>query len=454
MISQEYIRNKNSMFFLSALTVLLLYTFPESADASAGLHICGSTSEYRCKSDASNGDADKYSEVSVSSLDMSLDAKYHPIRPDSWFYVRDKNTDAMVSVGLDYAGGSEDNSPVYEYNCHPTDREPVRPCVHLQVQPLAAYPRNREYNVSATVSTYELVAQGKNGQGSLSLSVGFSDEALSPTIRRESYSGDKVGGYRVRDLQLTGMRTASPVSQTVNLKHRLPFISTGTATRDETVYFGTPDRSSLVLTMKLNNNHNYGETVYTFDGPVMDITANFSDDYDSVLATYTSRLRIKGSISIPSRCYIKSDLNGTLGTGSLYAGDDSKLWEGTIPFNTQCEGIRANITQYITVTPDVEVQDNRYAVVAKNSVGEKTLALVMSNPGDSTNKGISCDSNNINDMFSVEQKLREFDTRSLYNVDAVEKQDSIRVALCKYGIISEAVNKTVTLKITSRWASQ
>ncbi|EIK9938174.1 TPA: hypothetical protein ACHG4M_004024 [Escherichia coli] len=156
----------------------------------------------------------------------------------------------------------------------------------------------------------------------------------------------------------------------------------------------------------------------------------------------TAKLYISGTISVPQRCYIRADKN-SFDFGTVYSNANN----GTI------KNVSTSITTDCYYAPVGTTQRLKMDVVSGGVLNDKsTVYQVASDPAlgivFNINNYSQCESNtNDRNFFKQEYLIRKVFTQQQHQTST----DTINFSLCKYGVPSVMGQKTVILKLTSRW---
>ncbi|HBA7046163.1 TPA: hypothetical protein J1W37_004182 [Escherichia coli] len=156
----------------------------------------------------------------------------------------------------------------------------------------------------------------------------------------------------------------------------------------------------------------------------------------------TAKLYISGTISVPQRCYIKADKNN-FDFGTVYSNANN----GTI------KNVSTSITTDCYYAPVGTTQSLKMDAVSGGILNDKaTVYQVASDPTlgvvFNINNYSQCESNAIGrNIFKQEYLIRKVFTQQQHQTST----DTINFSLCKYGVPSVMGQKTVILKLTSRW---
>ncbi|EGK4110337.1 hypothetical protein [Escherichia coli] len=156
----------------------------------------------------------------------------------------------------------------------------------------------------------------------------------------------------------------------------------------------------------------------------------------------TAKLYISGTISVPQRCYIRADKN-SFDFGTVYSNANN----GTI------KNVSTSITTDCYYAPVGTTQSLKMDAVSGGVLNDKaTVYQVASDPAlgvvFNINNYSQCESNtNDRNFFKQEYLIRKVFTQQQHQTST----DTINFSLCKYGVPSVTGQKTVVLKLTSRW---
>lgn len=156
----------------------------------------------------------------------------------------------------------------------------------------------------------------------------------------------------------------------------------------------------------------------------------------------TAKLYISGTISVPQRCYIKADKN-SFDFGTVYSNAN----------NGVVKDVSTSITTDCYYAPVGTTQSLKMDAVSGGSLNDRaTVYQVASDPAlgvvFNINNHSLCESNNIErNVFKQEYLIRKVFTLQQHQTST----DTINFSLCKYGVPSVMGQKTVILKLTSRW---
>ncbi|WP_248430984.1 hypothetical protein [Escherichia coli] len=157
----------------------------------------------------------------------------------------------------------------------------------------------------------------------------------------------------------------------------------------------------------------------------------------------TAKLYISGTISVPQRCYIRADKN-SFNFGTVYSNANN----GTI------KNVSTSITTDCYYAPVGTTQSLKMDAVSGGVLNDKaTVYQVASDPAlgvvFNINNNSLCESSGTieRNFFKQEYLIRKVFTQQPHQTST----DTINFSLCKYGVPSVTGQKTVVLKLTSRW---
>lgn len=170
------------------------------------------------------------------------------------------------------------------------------------------------------------------------------------------------------------------------------------------------------------------------------IVRNQKGDTDTPV---TAKLYISGTISVPQRCYIKADKN-SFDFGTLYSNANN----GTI------KNVSTSITTDCYYAPKGTTQYLKMDAVSGGSLNDSSKVYqVASDPAlgivFNINNNSLCESSGTieRNFFKQEYIIRNVFIQQQH----LTGTDTINFSLCKYGVPSVTGQKTVILKLTSRW---
>ncbi|HAM3901040.1 TPA: hypothetical protein IBV03_003040 [Escherichia coli] len=157
----------------------------------------------------------------------------------------------------------------------------------------------------------------------------------------------------------------------------------------------------------------------------------------------TAKLYISGTISVPQRCYIKADKN-SFDFGTLYSNaNNGPVKNVSTSITTDCYYAPKGTTQYLKMD----------AVSGGSLNGSSKVYQVASDPAlgivFNINNNSLCESSGTieRNFFKQEYIIRNVFIQQQH----LTGTDTINFSLCKYGVPSVTGQKTVILKLTSRW---
>lgn len=174
---------------------------------------------------------------------------------------------------------------------------------------------------------------------------------------------------------------------------------------------------------------------------VLELELNISNGRGGYIKAQTAKLYVSGTIEIPQRCYIKTDDN-TFDFGKVSSSDMKGLVRNvTTSVKTTCYSAPAGVQQSLKITPifggGLSVNEITYYIDNDHALG------IIFNINRSLDCNTQSDNNN---TFNEEYIMRVVGSSSKENYT-----DNINFGLCKYGMPSIVGDKTVILKLTSRW---
>ncbi|EGM8354250.1 hypothetical protein [Escherichia coli] len=156
----------------------------------------------------------------------------------------------------------------------------------------------------------------------------------------------------------------------------------------------------------------------------------------------TAKLYISGTISVPQRCYIRADKN-SFDFGTVYSNaNNGTIKNVSTSITTDCYYVPVGTTQYLKMDAVSGGVLNDKATVYQVA-SDPALGVVFN-----INNYSQCESNtNDRNFFKQEYLIRKVFTQQQHQTST----DTINFSLCKYGVPSVTGQKTVVLKLTSRW---
>ena len=157
----------------------------------------------------------------------------------------------------------------------------------------------------------------------------------------------------------------------------------------------------------------------------------------------TAKLYISGTISVPQRCYIRADKN-SFDFGTVYSNaNNGSVKNVSTSITTDCYYAPKGTTQYLkmdTVSGGSLNDSSKVYQVAS----DPALGIVFN-----INNNSLCESSGTIERNSFKQ---EYIIRNVFiQQQHLTGTDTINFSLCKYGVPSVTGQKTVILKLTSRW---
>ena len=156
----------------------------------------------------------------------------------------------------------------------------------------------------------------------------------------------------------------------------------------------------------------------------------------------TAKLYISGTISVPQRCYIRADKN-SFDFGTVYSNaNNGTIKNASTSITTDCYYAPVGTTQYLKMDAVSGGVLNDKATVYQVA-SDPALGVVFN-----INNYSQCESNTYDrNFFKQEYLIRKVFTQQQHQTST----DTINFSLCKYGVPSVTGQKTVVLKLTSRW---
>ncbi|WP_137651963.1 hypothetical protein [Escherichia albertii] len=181
--------------------------------------------------------------------------------------------------------------------------------------------------------------------------------------------------------------------------------------------------------------------------PVLKMKVNVGKKSGSPIESQEVSLYLKGTITVPQRCYIKAD-NNNFDFGLIYSNStNGMLKQQTMKLTTDCYYAPDNTTQYIkveAVSGGVLVDSDRIYQIATDTISQKALGIAF-------NINSQADCNSLpsgKNVFNWEYLIRKI----RYQAHQSET-DTVNFSLCKYGVPTESGQKNIVLKLTSRWVT-
>ncbi|HEF8785812.1 TPA: FasG [Providencia alcalifaciens] len=215
-------------------------------------------------------------------------------------------------------------------------------------------------------------------------------------------------------------------------------------------YLDSIGNNLLKLAVKLPGDFQKG--TYTFSNvEVLNLGHTARNASNTIKQSASAKVYISGTITVPERCYIDTGSSSEMKFNDVSAGaNNGKLEERDFTLRTICKYINLNIKQYIKVSGNNGVSE--YEILSKNNTNEKALALVMRivRGDNGENYYANCTPDLSGRVkFGQEYLLREINGNGL-NIHSY--RDTIKLALCKYGIPIDYGEKNIPLTIISRWS--
>ncbi|WP_059242558.1 hypothetical protein [Escherichia albertii] len=181
--------------------------------------------------------------------------------------------------------------------------------------------------------------------------------------------------------------------------------------------------------------------------PVLKMKVNVGKKSGSSIESQEVSLYIKGTITVPQRCYIKAD-NNNFDFGLIYSNTTSgMIKQQTMKLTTDCYYAPDNTTQFIkveAVSGGTLVDSDNIYQIATDTLSRKALGIVF-------NINSQADCNSLSGGKNVFN--REYLIRKIKYQAHQSETDTVNFSLCKYGVPTEFGQKNIVLKITSRWVA-
>lgn len=168
-----------------------------------------------------------------------------------------------------------------------------------------------------------------------------------------------------------------------------------------------------------------------------------SNKKGDTVSPVTAKLYISGTISVPQRCYIKADRN-SFDFGTVYSNAN----------NGSVKNVSTSITTDCYYAPKGTMQSLKMDAVSGGSLNDSSQVYqVASDPAlgivFNINNNSLCESSGTieRNFFKQEYIIRNVLVQQQHQTWT----DAINFSLCKYGVPSITGQKTVVLKLTSRW---
>ncbi|END8830133.1 hypothetical protein ABMO76_004008 [Escherichia coli] len=157
----------------------------------------------------------------------------------------------------------------------------------------------------------------------------------------------------------------------------------------------------------------------------------------------TAKLYISGTISVPQRCYIRADKN-SFDFGTVYSNaNNGSVKNVSTSITTDCYYAPKGTTQYLKMDAVSGGSLNDSSKVYQVA-SDPALGIVFN-----INNNSLCESSGTIERNYFKQ---EYIIRNVFiQQQHLTGTDTINFSLCKYGVPSVTGQKTVILKLTSRW---
>ncbi|HIC1790554.1 TPA: hypothetical protein ACW0I5_004471 [Escherichia coli] len=183
-------------------------------------------------------------------------------------------------------------------------------------------------------------------------------------------------------------------------------------------------------------------TIVFKDIEVLVLKLHISNRNNDVVTPTSARLYLSGTISVPQRCYIKVDENN-FDFGTVYSNEK----------NGSVKDVSTSITTDCYYAPVGTVQYLKMEAVSGGSLNDKKTIYQV---GSDSALGVVFNINNYSqcepDTIDMNIFKQEYLIRNVLTLQQQQiSTDTINFSLCKYGVPSITGQKTVVLKLTSRW---
>lgn len=194
------------------------------------------------------------------------------------------------------------------------------------------------------------------------------------------------------------------------------------------------------LYLKLPKNLS-GRTISFSNEPVLTAKIYIQNQAGKIVESKAAYLYLSGTISVPQRCYISAD-KSSFDFGTVYSNAaNGVLSNMSASVTTDCYYAPDNTQQYLKVeaVSGGALTDNSmiYQIASDSALG------IVFNINNSTQCNSTTNNNNV---FSTEYLVRTITYQQHQSAT-----DNVNFSLCKYGVPSVTGQKTVILKLTSRW---
>lgn len=181
--------------------------------------------------------------------------------------------------------------------------------------------------------------------------------------------------------------------------------------------------------------------------PVLKMKVNVGKKSGSPIESQEVSLYLKGTITVPQRCYIKAD-NNNFDFGLIYSNTTSgMIKQQTMKLTTDCYYAPDNTTQSIkveAVSGGTLVDSDNIYQIATDTLSRKALGIVFNINSQADCNSLSGGKN----VFNWEYLIRKIKYQAHQS-----ETDTVNFSLCKYGVPTEFGQKNIVLKIISRWVA-
>ncbi|EEX4923842.1 hypothetical protein D0720_003930 [Escherichia albertii] len=188
-------------------------------------------------------------------------------------------------------------------------------------------------------------------------------------------------------------------------------------------------------------------TITIPEQPVLKMKVNVGKKSGSSIESQEVSLYLKGTITVPQRCYIKAD-NNSFDFGLIYSNTtNGMIKQQAMKLTTDCYYAPDNTTQSIkveAVSGGTLVDNDNIYQIATDTLSQKSLGIVF-------NINSQADCNSLSGGKNVFN--REYLIRTIKYQAHQSETDTVNFSLCKYGVPTEFGQKNIVLKITSRWVA-
>lgn len=181
-------------------------------------------------------------------------------------------------------------------------------------------------------------------------------------------------------------------------------------------------------------------TISFKDVDVLSLILNIGNKGNNIVSPTTAKLYLSGTISVSKRCYIRAD-KSSFDFGTVYSNAANGVLNNmSATITTDCYYAPDNTQQYLkveAVSGGALSDDSMIYQIASDSA----LGIVFN-----INNTPQCNSITDNNTFNTEYLVR-----TITYQQHQKATDTVNFSLCKYGVPSITGQRTVVLKLTSRW---